>query len=693
MKTLLKWTLGSLAVILVLLTLLAAYILFGIDPNSYKPELEKLAADQGIDLKIEGDLAWQLFPELAIRIGRTSLASDQHNLPRSRIESADLSLDLLALLGRRIAVRGVHINGADIELKEAAQGASVAALPATSSQPATIPNSPFSLAVDDFSLTDSRILLPGEGGAIELGNLQLKGSKLNFDGNAFPLTLHSDIRLPGATEPLGVDFSGAINANLKGQSVRLDETRLTVTGLTASPLHLGFNGQYDLAADQARISGLEGSLGALAFKGDVAITGVSTAPAASGSLQVPAFNLKEYLKPLLTEPLKTRKPEALTRVGLQTSFSASAAAIALPDLAVSLDDSSIAINLQMALSGPRNLQLLVTGDKLDIDNYLAPPSADNAAAAESPADQNAALFLPLVAPLALLEGGIGTIDLAWKKLVIDAIPLSDPQLKLTGNSQEIKISKFSTGVFGGTVSATANLNLSQNKPVLKLQQKIAGIQLRAALAHLADNADMSGVLTMDLSATTRGDTIAALRANLKGNGVMHIEEPVLKSINIEQNYCELAALVEKPPARTEPWPKGTRLNAIDSRYQLAGNSLILEQFSTGLGNLLLSGNGVIDAEAETFDIRLTTNLQGDRTSETGCIVKSKRIRNKDLVMHCRDSFAKAGSTSCRPDEALVKSLLQDKVIDKIREKAGGDSGTADAVEGLLKGIFGGGKQE
>ncbi len=689
MKTLLKWTLGTLAILLVLLAVLVTYILFGLDPNSYKPQLQDLAEAQGVDLQIEGDLSWQLFPNLAIKIGATRLASERHNLPNSRFRTADLSLDWLPLFSGRIAVNGIHVTGADLELKEAAQGASVAALPATATEPATLGDSSFSLAVREFSLKDSRVLLPGESGAIELGNLQLDGTQLNFDGIPFPVNLHSDIRMPGTTEALGVDFSGSINVNLKTQAVLLKNTRIAISGLAKDPLQLAFDADTDLAADSSRITDLQGSLGPLAFSGELAIAGLSTAPEATGKIQVPAFNLKQFLTPWLEEPLKTRNAEAMARVGFSSSFSASASRVSLPDMVLNLDESRIDGKFELVMAKSRKLQLVLRGDSINVDSYLAPEVADEAAA--SPAAADAALFLPLVAPLALLDGGAGTVELSWNKMLVEQIPLTDLQVALAGNSKQLKLTRFTTGVFGGTASATASLDLGQATPSLKLQQNLTGIQLQNALTHLAENADMTGTLTMDLNATTSGNSVENLRANLKGGGMLRIEEPVLQSINIEQNYCDLAAMVEKQPARTEPWPAGTRLNTMDGRYQLAGNRLLLEQFNTGIGNLLVRGSGVIDTEAETFDIRLITNLQGERTSDAGCVVKSKRIRNKDITMHCKDSFAKAGGTSCKPDEAVVKNLIQDRVLDEIREKSG-NKDTVDAVEGLLRGILGGGSK-
>ena len=86
-------------------------------------------------------------------------------------------------------------------------------------------------------------------------------------------------------------------------------------------------------------------------------------------------------------------------------------------------------------------------------------------------------------------------------------------------------------------------------------------------------------------------------------------------------------------------------------------------------------------------ILATTRLNGDRTSENGCVVESTKLRNRDIPLRCKDSFAKAGAGSCRPDGDIVKKLATDKILEKIGDKSRLNEETGKTVEGLLKGLF------
>ncbi|TNF08874.1 MAG: AsmA family protein, partial [Gammaproteobacteria bacterium] len=129
-----------------------AFLLVGVDPNSYKPELEKLARDNGIELKMEGDLGWSFFPNLAVHAGTTSLSGidDSAGIPDVRFNDANFVLDWKALLARKVRLAAIAVDGADIRAKTAAEAANVAALPgaAASTQKTETTDLPFEVAID-----------------------------------------------------------------------------------------------------------------------------------------------------------------------------------------------------------------------------------------------------------------------------------------------------------------------------------------------------------------------------------------------------------------------------------------------------------------------------------------------------------------------------------------------------------------
>ncbi|MDY0069869.1 MAG: AsmA family protein [Porticoccaceae bacterium] len=617
MKKALK-ILAILAVVAVLCAAgLVAYLLFAVDPNSYKPRLEQAAREQGVDLTIAGDLGWRFFPALAIDVGQTRFASESHGIAPSSIETGRLALGWRELLQGRVAIKALAIDGADLHLTRGDAAGAAVATPATGDQPIESADRQLALAVDTLSLSNGRLRLEQADGTLLLDDIQLRLRDVSLDGGAFPvaasLTYHR-----AAGEPLDLALDTRLAVDRAQGQLRIEDGKLSLAGALPAPIALNFDGTVDGVIDgelrRARISRLDIALG------DTHLTGSA-----------------DYTH-----------------------------------------------------ARPRALTLTLAGGDLDTAALL-PPSANGDGSGEdgegvdNPSDANP--LAALLAPMAMLEGGSGRIDLALDSLRHGDLNLSAPRLGVDIDGPRVGVRELAAGIFGGQLAASGTLDAGRDLPRISFQQRLTGIDLGAALAVLAEDVNITGTLDLDFEGNTRGSDSEALLANLAGAGKLRLEDPVIATVNLEKSYCELAALVEKTPAREEPWPAGTRLNTLASPLRIADGILHLDDYSTGIGNLGVRGAGRIDLDRKTFDIEAITRLTGDRTSDEGCLVKSKRVRDRDIPLRCKDSFADAGAGSCKPDQAFVNSLVKDEVIDKIKEKTNLDDDKAEALEGLLKGLL------
>ena len=68
MGVLIKWLIRTVLTAVIVVVLGIIYLVAVVDPNDYKPEIKAAAADQGLVLSLDGDLAWQFFPQVGIKI-------------------------------------------------------------------------------------------------------------------------------------------------------------------------------------------------------------------------------------------------------------------------------------------------------------------------------------------------------------------------------------------------------------------------------------------------------------------------------------------------------------------------------------------------------------------------------------------------------------------------------------------------
>lgn len=604
---------AALALVAVLaVAAVIAYLLFAVDPNSYKPRLEQAASEQGIDLDIAGDLGWNLFPTLAIEVGQTRFASETHGIEPSSIETARLALAWRDLLRGRIAFKALAVDGADLHLSRSDAAAAAAAVPTTGDQPIESPDRQLTLAVDALTLRDGRLRLDGSDGSLLFDDIQLSLRNVSLDGETFPLTASLTYHPAADEPPMTLTLDAQLGLDAAARQLSVGEGRITLGGVLPQPLGVTFAGTLESDTQRARIT----------------------------------------------------------------------------QLTLDLGDTRLAGSADYTHTKPRALTLTLAGGTLDTAALMPAPTGDADQARGDSGDATTGNPLaPLLAPLAILDGGSGRIDLSLESLEHGGTTLTDLRLGVDLDGRQLHIRELATGLFGGQLAATGTLDARREIPRLKFQQQLTGIDLETALAALADEVNITGTLHLDLRGDTRGSDGSALLAHLTATGNLRLEDPVITTLNLEKSYCELAALVEKTPAREQPWPEGTHLSTLTSPLRIADGILHLEDYSTGMGYLGVRGGGQIDLEQQTFDIEAITRLAGDRTSDEGCLVKSKRVRDKDIPLRCKDSFADAGAGSCKPDPAFVNSLLKEEVIDKIREKTNLDDDKAEALEGLLKGLL------
>ena len=77
----LKRIIGTVVALVVLLVVAIISLPLLIDPNSFKGEIQSLAAKQGVDLQLGGPISWQFFPSVGLSLAEVSVApiSDQNN--------------------------------------------------------------------------------------------------------------------------------------------------------------------------------------------------------------------------------------------------------------------------------------------------------------------------------------------------------------------------------------------------------------------------------------------------------------------------------------------------------------------------------------------------------------------------------------------------------------------------------------
>ena len=86
------------------------------DPNDYKDEIRQLAHKHAnLELELNGDIGWSLFPWLGLEITDAKVASaDMPNDPFADLRLLGLSVQVMPLLRKEIQMSDIRIDGLNL---------------------------------------------------------------------------------------------------------------------------------------------------------------------------------------------------------------------------------------------------------------------------------------------------------------------------------------------------------------------------------------------------------------------------------------------------------------------------------------------------------------------------------------------------------------------------------------------------
>ena len=606
--------------------------------------------------------ALSLVALIAIALAYLVLAVDPNDF-KPEIKSAAASQGLELTLDGNLSWQFLPQIGVVVEQVEFAYG-SVASgkigelsLAVSWSELFTIDLSGKQLPVGSVAISDGTIMLAElapDTFPIQLKQVNARVNNVSLAGDSFPISASAEI-----FSGLALDLEAVVALQVNTNTAAIE--RITVSDLETSIGNMQVSGQFNAESNFAT---------------------------AQGSLHSNSFNLQKLVstisKSFPAVKLSAMASEnALSAVSWNSSFNTNMNGLSTFNTQLDLDNQILSIASKVDHS-INNLFMRVTGDQFDISNYLAADSSNS--------DQNGALFAPLAMPFALWLGR-SQMELSLGKLKLPDFDADNIYINLFGNQKVLRLSSFNSDIFGGQVNATGRLDMRSAAPNFSLQTSLTNIDLQTALPSIADNSDITGLLSLESAIEGAGNNIDEITSALRGGGDITVVDPRYAAINVEEMFCNAAALFGGSDSNSN-WPQGTQFKTLTGSFQLSDGKLLFKDMNSATGNLSIKSRGTVELAQQRFNIIADTRVNGSKTSASGCSV-NKRLQNRSLPFICSGSFDQDGKTSCKPDDNLIRDLLKGSVYEQIGEQLfktpvttdGEEEQQSDPLKSLLKGIF------
>ncbi|KRP96796.1 putative assembly protein [Pseudomonas fluorescens] len=727
---------------LVLLGLLLIIVALGFalthlfDPNDYKEEIRQIARDKAhIELTLNGDIGWSLFPWLGLELHEASVATlTAPTQPFADLQMLGLSVRVLPLLRREVQMSDVRVEGLNLRLNRDKQGhgnwedigknlpdetagapAPAPVEPVAETKPEKPPQ-PIRLDIDSLTINNARVEYTDEqtGKQLSAESIQLSAGAIH-EGASIPLKLTAFL---GSNQPL-MRVKTELNGNLRIQRAlkryQFEDMRLSgeATGepLQGKTVSFSTQGQLlvDLAANVAEWTNLKLAANQLRALGELKANDLDKTPQISGALSVAQFDLAKFLESV-GHPLPAMAPGSLSKVELVSRLKGTPTSVALEDLNLKLDASTFTGRVAVDDFAKQSLRVQLKGDTFNADNYLpakseAAKGATAARQAEVQSSEAGAMAAggstPLpeaptkgawsndkLLPLTRLRSLDVNADLAFGELTLSQLPIQNAVLKASGIDGQLKLDTLSGGLYNGTFQANGTLDVRQDTPVLALQSHIKQVPVERILQAQGKNPPVKGQLTLDSNLTGRGNSQKALIDSLNGTTSIVINNGVLLNANIEQQLCTGIALLNRKTLSATPGGKDTPFQELRGNLTFRNGVASNPDLKVRIPGLTLNGNGDVDLRVLGMDYRVGIIVEGDKRDvpDPACQVGAN-FQGIEVPLRCRGPL-ELGAKACRLDkDGLGQVALKaagNRLNEKLEEKL---DKVNPKLKDALKGLF------
>ena len=703
------------------------------DPNDYKDEIRELAREHAnIELELNGDIGWSLFPWLGIEITDAKIASaDTPNDPFADLRLLGLSVQVMPLLRKEIQMSDIRIDGLNLSLHRNAKGqgnwehigqrrtdtqapsTQETSTTSTTEQPTTS-SAPLKLDINSLIVNGARIDYHDEqsGQQFNLESVQLTTGAIR---DSQPIALKFSGFLGNAKPLLRARIELTTKATIDQvlQRYLLDDLKLSgeiagepFKGKTANFTVRG-NLLYDKSAHIARWDGLKLSINQLKALGELQLTALDKQAQLNGALSIAPVNLQEFISGIGVELPAMADTKALSHFELNTRLQGTPNSLLFNEMALSID--------QTAFTGSAGIKDFTTtafyahlqGDQLDADRYLPPvvPKAATERQAQvkqqtEQAGSSGTTALPHTPsktawstkqqlPIEQLGKVNADLNLTFNELTISKFPISQAKLKLLAKQGIITVNNLQGNLFNGEFKASASLDTKAEQPLITLKHSTHNIPVEKILQTLEQEVTITGLLDLDADLHTRGNSEKDWIDQLNGSLNFALYKGVLPDANLERQLCIGIATLNRKPLTTSAGNKDTAFNDLSGNLNISNGNANNPDLRVAIPGLSVKGKGDIDLRVLSLDYYLGIIIEGDThpMPDPACQV-NKRYIGLEWPVRCRGPL-ELGAKACRIDQEglgkIAATLAGEKLTEKLNEKLG--EKVSPELKDALKNLF------
>jgi AsmA protein len=489
------------------------------------------------------------------------------------------------------------------------------------------------------------------------------------EAKAFRIMASADARFAEQQQPIALSLDSTIAHDAESGIISLSDSRIDVASLFTQVLTVKVAaGSVSPRTSRSDIPAFQLSIANHTLDGALA-TDWSSADdlEASGTLAMKDVDTVELLSLLSIEAPEGINPDALKRVSLSSDYKLSGDRLDLNNVSLHAGTFDAALTMRVDLARKSLLNASLSSPDLDID-YLFPPDPEKKI--ENPEAESESL-----GSLLDLDGNFhARID----RLHNAAWDLRDVEARLNLEKKHARLERLTATLYGGTLNASGAVDARSGPGTLQANLRLKGVDLKQLLisAQKIDNLEGRIDTTVDLHA--RGLNSKSWTDTLSGPIQVHVDQPVLRDISMEELICTSAAKLNaaKPSRKFPPY---TQLGSIDTTMDFNEGNGTFRNLSLLMSTIAIAGKGNVDLADRKLNIKLNARIVQDLGTLDPACRTPKKMMAVEWPVTCRGSFDDDPAKLCgiKPDDMakiatqLAKGRLENtlkKGLDKFFDR-------------------------
>lgn len=522
-------------------------------------------------------------------------------------------------------------------------------------------------------------------GRIELPKLSAQGLGLELGGNFKADNIHkADGAIGGRVTLKGTQLQPLLTAvgqpglAKSVQSLDVDTgVNGTMSDLTLSPLSVtaqvaptsgGKPVALTLGAGTARANLTQETLTVqdlsltglgMNLKANLDAAKIKSAPEFAGKLNVPVFDLRRVLTNLnLTLPVMA-DTTTLTKVGLDTSFKGTAKSIALPDLVVKLDETTLTGKLTLDAATVPDVDFALAIDRLNADRYSAPRTKGEA----RPVTPEAAAVGAAQLPVETLRKLKGKGELSIGSLQVSGAKLQNLNVKFSAAGGKIEVKPLAADLYQGKYQGVILLDATKAQPSLVITTNLSGVAIAPLLVDLSGNKQLSGVASFAIKLNAAGPDTDKLKNSLAGQGNFEVKNGVFQGVDIHGVLQQVELIIESKQPAPIPTGGATSFESLTGTLDIQNGVIRNKDLLMDGSGFKLGGEGIL-ANLNDLSIKYDMSVSADsERTERG--EKTYNLGGYTVPIACR---GKISQPSCLPDATAIIRTAATNAVKRQVEK-------------------------